>query len=159
MAPFSRLNLPPCSLRIRRSAGVASVWDPIRRQWLVLTPEEWVRQHMIRYLIEHCGVTAQYIVQEHPVALGGMAQRADIVVVDKTGAPCLLVECKAPEVEVSMEKNKAVFAQAVRYNSVLKASYVAVTNGMELLCCALDKQTKRYSPCRELPDFSALFGV
>lgn len=159
MASLPRLNLPACFFRIRRSAGIARIWDPLRGQWLVLTPEEWVRQHMIRYLIEKRGVVPHYIVQEYPVPVGGMAQRADIVVMDKAGKPCLLVECKAPEIPVLRAKNKEVFDQAVRYNSVLGAAYVAVTNGMEVECCRLNPQTLRYAPCGELPDFSALFGV
>lgn len=159
MISLPRLNLPACFFRIRRSAGVARIWDPLRGQWLVLTPEEWVRQHMIRYLIEKRGVQPHYIVQEYPVALGGMAQRADIVVMDKTGRPALLVECKAPEIPVSRRVNRAVFDQAVRYNSVVGAAYVAVTNGMEIECCGLNRENQRYLPCDELPDLSALYGV
>ncbi len=159
MISLPRLNLPAVVFRIRRSAGVARIWDPLRGQWLVLTPEEWVRQHMIRYLIEKRGVEAHYIVQEYPVSLSGMAQRADIVVMDKMGKPALLVECKAPEISVSRRENRIVFDQAVRYNSVVGASYVAVTNGMEIECYALNRETLHYTACETLPDFSAFYGV
>ena len=126
----------------------------LRGQWLVLTPEEWVRQHMIRYLIEKRGVEAHYIVQEYPVSLGGMAQRADIVVLDKEGRPALLVECKAPEVPVSRLKNRGVFDQAVRYNSGGGGLFCGRDEryGARMLCP--ESESLHYAPCEALPDFS-----
>ena len=95
------------------------IWDAVRRRWLVLTPEEWVRQHLIRLLVERGGVPPGNVSQEYPVALSGAAQRADVVVTGRDGPPCLLAECKAPDVPLGRE----VFAQAVRYNSVVAAPY------------------------------------
>lgn len=102
------------------------IWDALRRAWLKLTPEEWVRQHLIQYLIEECGALPTSIVSEFPVALGGRQQRADIVVHGPDGKPLMLAECKAPEITI----DRNVFAQAVRYNSVVGARYIVVTNGM-----------------------------
>lgn len=147
------LKFPPYHFRMRRSDGNMQIWDPLRRKWLVLTPEEWVRQHVVRYLAEERGVVKEYIVQEYPVDLFGMSQRADIVVVDKTGAPGLLVECKAPEVTLG----ESCLSQAMRYNSVLKAPWLAVTNGLQLFCCRYEASEQRYTPAESLPDFSAVF--
>lgn len=106
------------------------VWDSLRGRYLLLTPEEQVRQHVIAFLISHLGVIPQSIAQEYPVELNGTAQRADIVVMDKQLRPIILVECKAPDIAINQE----VLAQAVRYNSVLKAQYIILTNGHNHLC-------------------------
>ena len=104
-----------------------SIWDALRHTWLKLTPEEWVRQHLIRYLVEECGVMSTSVVQEFMVAVGGRPQRADIVVHGCDGRAVLLAECKAPEIAV----DRSVFAQVVRYNSVVGARYIVVTNGLQ----------------------------
>lgn len=154
MNRFPELNLPVCQFRLRHASEGDRIWDALRRQWLVLTSEEWVRQHFIRYLIERKGVPPASISQEYPVSVGGMPQRADIVVSDKAARPCLLVECKAPEVAV----DRTVFAQAVRYNSVIDAPYIAMSNGMRH-CCFEKKEGGGYVQLRAFPDFSAFFGV
>ncbi len=102
------------------------IWDALRRAWLRLTPEEWVRQHLVRYLIDECSAPAALVVQEFAVALGGRMQRADVAVHGRDGRVLLLAECKAPEVII----DRAVFAQAIRYNSVVMARYVVITNGI-----------------------------
>lgn len=87
------------------------IWDAVRRRWLVLTPEEWVRQHLIRLLVERGGVPPGNVSQEYPVALSGAAQRADVVVTGRDGRPCLLAECKAPDVPLgsrSVRSGRAV---------------------------------------------------
>ena len=124
------LNFPPVRLRARRRGDAVEVWDPLRGCYLVLTPEEWVRQHLIAWLVSHCGAQPLRIVQEYPVPLNGQPQRADVVVVDDAGAPLLLAECKAPEVPV----DRSVLDQAVRYNSVLGARYIVLTNGLKHFC-------------------------
>lgn len=139
--PMPTLNLPPVRLRARRSGGRIEIWDALRGSWLVLTPEEWVRQHVIHLLVSHRAVPAQRIVCEYPVPLNGQPQRADIVVVDDCGAPWLLVECKAADVDI----DDSVLAQAVRYNSVLHASYIMITNGLQHFCCRRDGNG--YTPC------------
>ncbi len=118
-----RLNFPAYRFRVKGD----TVWDPLRGAWVKLTPEEWVRRHVVEWLIREQGVVAQYIVQEHPVELEGMTQRADIVVFDRQMRPELLVECKAPGVAI----DGSVLAQAVRYNSVVGAARLMLTNGLE----------------------------
>lgn len=136
-----RLNLPPVHLRARHGEGRTEVWDPLRGCWLVLTPEEWVRQHFLNFLVAACRVPAQSIVCEYPVPLNGQPQRADIVAVDRSGAPMLLVECKAADVTI----DGRVLAQAVRYNSVLHARYIMITNGMQHFCYKFENG--EYQPC------------
>lgn len=125
MGALTQLNFPRFVFRMRLTENPPKIWDAVRRRWLVLTPEEWVRQHLIRFLVERGGVPPGNVSQEYPVALSGTAQRADLVVTGRDGRPCLLAECKAPDVPLGRE----VFAQAVRYNSVVAAPYVLITNG------------------------------
>ncbi len=129
---FAKLNFPAAELRRRRFGGVEQVWDPLRRMWLKLTPEEWVRRHLLAYLVAECGAHPLRIVQEYAVPLNGQAQRADVVVVGDRAEPLLLAECKAPDVAI----RQAVLDQAVRYNSVLQARYLVLTNGLEHYCYA-----------------------
>lgn len=130
MEKYPELNLPPVELSARLRDGQTVIPDIIRGGYIVLTPEEWVRRHLIAFLVSDCGVELRSIVTEYPVALNGTAQRADIVVTDREGAPLLLAECKAPEVKI----DKDVLAQAVRYNSVLGARYIILTNGLRHYC-------------------------
>ena len=135
MTERHELRFPKIKLHARERAGTVEVWDELRGMWLVLTPEERVRRHLIAYLVSACGAPARRIVQEYPVSLNGQPQRADVVVVDDAGCPLLLAECKAPEVELGQRAVvRRTVAQAVRYNSVLGARYVIVTNGLRHLC-------------------------
>ncbi len=145
-----RLHFPSIRLRARERDGQVEVWDALRGAYLVLTPEEWVRQHLIAYLISHCEALPLRIVQEYPVPLNGQAQRADAVVVDDTARPLLLAECKAPDVPV----DRSVFRQAVRYNSVLSARYVVLTNGLTHYCCEFCDG--KYVPLSSFPRLSRI---
>ncbi len=150
MAERRELNFPKIKLRARERAGTIEVWDDLRGMWLILTPEERVRRYLIAYLVSACGAPAHRIVQEYPVLLNGQPQRADVVVVDDAGRPLLLAECKAPEVEMGQRAVvRQVVAQAVRYNSVLGARYVVVTNGLRHLC--YEFADGRYMPMEAFP--------
>ena len=140
--PFPQLNLPPVRLRARRNGnGRIEIWDSLRRCWLVLTPEEWVRQHVINLLTTTGRIPSHNIICEYPVPLNGQPQRADIVAVDNQGAPLIVVECKAAEVAI----DDGVLAQAVRYNSVLNARYMMITNGLQHFCYRRDNED--YTKC------------
>lgn len=130
MPPLPKLNFPAIRLRARNRNGQVEVWDDLRGIFLVLTPEEWVRRHLVAYLVSHCGAQKGRIVEEYAVPLNGQPQRADVVVVGDGAQPLLLAECKAPSVAVS----ERTFSQAVRYNSVLGARYVVLTNGLKHYC-------------------------
>ncbi len=146
MKTLPKLNFPPIRPRARRCGEGIEVWDALRKQWLKLTPEEWVRQHLIHWLQKQ-GVTPQQIIQEYPVSLNGQPQRADVVVVDCQGQPLLVAECKSAEVRLSQE----TLAQAVRYNSILRARYLMLTNGLNHYLYALDPQSGQYAPLKEFP--------
>lgn len=150
MPDLPKLNFPAVRLRACRRDGALFVWDPLRGMWLVLTPEEWVRRHLVAYLVSDCGAQALRIVQEYPVDLNGQSQRADVVVVDGRGRPLLVAECKAPTVRI----DDAVLAQAVRYNSVLGARFVVLTNGLNHYCYRAE--AGGYVPLDRIPDLSAL---
>jgi hypothetical protein len=139
--PHPKLNLPPCRLKVAERGNELCVWDAIRGRWLVLTPEEWVRRHVLAMLTGGAGgagdtagsggaagaaVPPTSIAQEYLVNVNGQPQRADIVVFDSGARPVLVVECKAPEVKI----DQRTLAQAFRYNAVLGARYVMLTNGL-----------------------------
>ena len=146
MEVLPELKFPPIELHItRREDGELQIPDLVRGGYLVLTPEEWVRRHLIGFLMSECGAELRSIITEYPVALNGTAQRADVVVVDPSGTPRLLAECKAPDVNI----DKSVLAQAVRYNSVLGARYIILTNGMRHYC--YERTDDGYLPMRGFP--------
>lgn len=147
---FGPLNLPQLNpLRVRRSAGGRlQVWDGIRKQWLVLTPEEWVRQNFISYLVSYHGVLSSSVVQEYFI---GALGRADIVVFSHSASlePRLIVECKA----ISIALTQDVLEQVGRYNSLLSVDYVAITNGLSHYFFQLDHSLGTYTSIPELPQF------
>lgn len=133
---YPKLNFPAVRMRARHSAsGKTEVFDMVRGRWLVLTPEEWVRRHVVEYLRTECGFQPQQVIEEYPVQINGMAQRADIVVVGRDAQPLIVVECKEPEVKIDCR----VINQVVRYNSVLGCQYVVITNGMTTCCYRCEK--------------------
>ena len=130
MPNTTKLIFPAISARIKEVEGEKHIWDSLRKRWLVLSPEEWVRQHAIAWLIAYKEIPALRISQEYPVNINGQHQRADIVVVDEFAKPYILVECKAPDVDIDNE----VIMQAIRYNAVVRARYILLTNGKKLFC-------------------------
>ena len=119
-----------CTPRVREIGGERFVWDSLRHMWLTLTPEEWVRQHLIGWLVTAKGIPALRISQEYPVNINGQHQRADIVVIDDYAHPYILAECKAPSVAIDND----VLMQAMRYNAIVEARYILLTNGLSLYC-------------------------
>lgn len=146
MSQLAKLNFPPIHLRARRGVnGRTEVFDSVRGRWLVLTPEEWVRRHVVEYLRTECGYAPQLIVEEHPIPLNGMVQRADIVVIGTDAKPLMVVECKEPNVKI----DRQVLDQVVRYNSVLGCKYIVMTNGIETYCYM--KEGENYTPINHFP--------
>lgn len=147
-----KLNFPAIHLRARRSAsGRTEVFDGVRGRWLVLTPEEWVRRHVVGYMLSECGFLAQQIVEEYPVNINGMPQRADIVAMDSDAKPMVVVECKEPNVRI----DQAVLDQVVRYNSVLRCRYIVITNGIDTFSFAMSEEGS-YTPMNHFPHFAEL---
>ena len=135
MESTPKLNFPRINLRAKCDNGRTLVFDEVRSIYVVLTPEEWVRRHLVAFLIKHCGAPLRSIVEEYLVNLNTMAQRADVVVMDNEAKPLLLAECKAPEINLSNENIlNEVFIQATRYNAVVGARYIIITNGLRHFC-------------------------
>jgi len=144
------LNLPGFACKIAKKEGKNTIFDAIRKKYVVLTPEEWVRQHFINYLIVHLQYPKMLISIEGGLQYNRLHKRSDIVVYKRNGIPFMLVECKAPEVKIS----QSIFEQAATYNQTLKANYLVVTNGMELYCCEIDHENAAYHFMNELPVYS-----
>ena len=120
------LIYPPFDYRVKREGGKLWIFDILRRRYLVLSPEEWVRQHVVHYLVEHLHYPVPLVAVEREISVCGRRQRFDILCFDRAMNPFLVVECKAPSVELT----SLVFDQAFRYNVTLGAPYVMVTNGL-----------------------------
>ena len=150
------LNLPKANLRFTRRLpdGQPMVWDRLRSKFVVLTPEEWVRQHFVNYLISSKGYDPGAMANEVGLTYNGRKRRCDTVVFDRFSRPLMIVEYKAPEVRL----NQAVFDQIVRYNMVLRAPYLAVSNGMTHYCCRIDTTSRSVANLTDIPPFRDIFG-
>ena len=147
-----KLNLPSYEFRYRTEGGMHKVLDVYRKRFVVLTPEEEVRQRFARYLVEEKGFPAALVMTEYSLKLNKMSKRADILVHKPAGSPAVLVECKAPEVKVT----QAVFDQAARYNLVFKVKYLMVTNGLKHYCCEIDFENEKVNFLQDIPAYQDL---
>jgi len=134
------LNLPSFAYKVKQVNGKPSIYDIIRRKFVSLTPEEWVRQHFIHLLISHYGYPKSLFAIETGLKYNKLAKRTDIVILSGDSLPFLLVECKAPFVPV----NEAVFAQIGRYNFTLQPQFLAVTNGLKHYCFKVENGQIHY---------------
>lgn len=146
---MQKLNFPTYSFRFKNSENKTYIFDVIRKKFLVLTPEEWVRQHVVLYLIEELRYPKSLINVEKLVNVNGIKKRYDIVVFNTNGSIFLLVECKAPEIKISQQ----TFDQIAQYNFSLKAQYLMVTNGLNHYFCQMDFENEKYIFLKELPSF------
>lgn len=143
---------PKYQIKIRNEANKTEVFDLLRKKWLVLTPEEEVRQKMILYLLNEKGYPAGRLASEYSLKVNELKRRADIVAFDSFGHPLLIVECKAPKVKITQK----VFDQIARYNLSLRVDYLIVTNGAENYCCMMDFQNEQYRFLEEIPEYKLL---
>ncbi|WP_295667411.1 type I restriction enzyme HsdR N-terminal domain-containing protein [uncultured Mucilaginibacter sp.] len=146
------LQLPPYPFKITDQNGQLILFDPIRKKNIVITPEEWVRQHFVQYLINQKKYPKTLIKLEGGHKLNGMAKRSDIVVYNPAGEKILLVECKAPSVSIDQK----VFDQIARYNMVHKVKVIAVTNGLQHYYCLIDFEAVNYKFIEELPTYAQM---
>ncbi|MEG1617669.1 MAG: type I restriction enzyme HsdR N-terminal domain-containing protein [Bacteroidales bacterium] len=146
------LNLPSYEYKVIKKEEKLFIFDDRRRKYVSLTPEEWVRQNFVNFLINHKYFPAGRIGNEVTVILNGMKKRADSVVYDQLGVPFVIVEYKAPSVKITQE----VFDQIVRYNMVMKVKYLIVTNGLSHYCCEIDYTKQSYIFLKEIPIFTDL---
>src|SRR5690554_2316034 len=142
------LNLPSGDFRITDIEGKLNIFDPLRKKFLILTPEEWVRQHVIHYLIHYRDYPKSLFSLEKGMKYNQIQKRFDILVLDRTGAPFLLVECKAPDVRLSQQTAE----QIAVYNKIIKARYLSISNGVQHICLATDPLGS-YVQLREFPRF------
>ncbi len=148
-AMLQPLNLPPYPFKIIDDNGRLTLFDDIRKKFIILTPEEWVRQHFVQYLINHKGYPKSLIKLEGGLKLHGNARRTDIAVFNTAGERMLLVECKAPSVNITQK----AFDQVARYNMVHKVSLLAVSNGLSHFYCQIDYVSESYQFIEDLPRY------
>lgn len=146
------LNLPKIEAKITSNNGKYAIFDILRRRYVALTPEEWVRQHFIHFLIHHKGYPQTLMANEVQVTLNGTNKRCDTVLYRRDLSAKMIIEYKAPDVEIT----QTVFDQITRYNMVLKVDYLIVSNGIQHYCCHLDYQTNSYTFLRDIPCYEAL---
>ena len=134
------LNLPSFSHQITRQASSHLIFDAIRKKYVALTPEEWVRQHFVHYLTGHRHYPKVWISIEGALLVNGQKKRADIVVYGRDGQPFLVVECKSYDVKLG----EATFQQSSLYNYTLQAPYLVITNGLKHYCCHINRQQQTF---------------
>lgn len=154
MIPFPPLNLPTPALRLRKTAdGRPQVYDELRKRFVTLTAEEWVRQHFVAFLVAERGFPQGLLANEVGVNVGGASRRCDTVLYAREGGvPRLIVEYKAPQITIT----ESVFTQVQSYNSVLRADYLIVSNGIQHFCCRIDYTMHRVQFLPEIPRYEDL---
>lgn len=147
-----QLNLPSYPYSIRHTDSGDKIHDILRKKYVALTPEEWVRQHFVAFLINYKGYKSSFMANEVSLKLNNTQRRCDTVIYDSTASPLAIVEYKAPSIEITQK----VFDQIVRYNMVLRAKYLIVTNGITHFCCVIDYNNHSYSFLPEIPLYNEL---
>jgi type I site-specific restriction endonuclease len=146
------LNLPPYEIKIIEREGKRQIFDPLRKSYVALTPEEWVRQHFVNYLLQYKGYPSSLTANEVGITLNGMSRRCDTVIYDKNLKPRAIVEYKASSVKITKE----VFAQISRYNLVLRVDYLIISNGLQHYCCKMDYANNSFTFMQDIPDYNTL---
>lgn len=143
------LNLPSCKFQIKDKEGKLSIFDALRKKFLILTPEEWVRQHVIYYLISHKQYPKSLFSLEKGIKYNQIQKRFDILILDRKGKPFLLVECKAPDIKLSQKTAE----QIAVYNQSIGAKFLAISNGKQHICLKYEAASGNYRQLREFPEF------
>ena len=148
------LNFPEYSFRVRPNASGQSseIFDMVRKKFVALTPEEWVRQHLLNFLIEEKKYPASLLAVEKELSVAGIKKRTDVVVYSRSAEPLMIAECKSPEVAL----NQNVFDQIARYNLPLNVSWLLLTNGLVHYCCRMNASEKKYEFEKEIPEYEKL---
>lgn len=146
------LNLPSFEVKIVMKEGKRLIFDSIRKKYVALTPEEWVRQHFVHWLVAEKGYPASLIANEVQIQLNATRKRCDTVLYDTSLRARMIVEYKSPDVEITQQ----VFDQITRYNLVLKVDYLVVSNGLHHYCCRMDYEHGTYQFLPAIPEYSAM---
>lgn len=146
------LNLPACEFLVRKKNNKPYILDEVRKKYVLLTSEEWVRQHFVRFLVLHKNCPSGLISLEKTFIQNDISRRSDIIVYNRSAEALMLVECKAPEVSITQQ----VFDQALSYNLVVKAPYLLVSNGLNHFCIFQDFKNNSWKFLEEIPNFQSL---
>lgn len=146
------LNLPKYGIKIANENGHLTIFDVLRRKYVALTPEEWVRQHFVHYLIGHKGYPQTLMANEIQLAIGNKKLRCDSVLYDRSLKPRMIIEYKAPTVNITQK----VFDQITVYNMQLHVDYLVVSNGIKHYCCQMDYDNQKYLFLEDIPDYQEI---
>ena len=147
-----RLNLPQYEIKIGEKDGKRTIFDFLRRKYVALTPEEWVRQHFTHYLVEHKGYPKGLMGNEVELHIGEKRLRCDTVLYNKEGQPRMIIEYKAPTIQIQQK----TFDQISAYNLLLHVDYLIVSNGLQHYCCKMDYDNQKYLFLQDIPDYENL---
>lgn len=148
------LTLPPVDLKIIRRNGVLRIYDPLRKNYYCLTPEEYVRQRFVAWLIRDLKYPISLMANERGIRLNQTYKRCDTVIFNNEGSPLMIIEYKAPNVKLTQD----VFDQIARYHIALKTSYLVVSNGIDHYCCKIDNNSNKYTFLPKIPSYIELKG-
>ncbi|CEA15794.1 hypothetical protein ING2E5B_1041 [Fermentimonas caenicola] len=146
------LNLPTYEAKIRKNSNGLEIFDPLRRKYIALTPEEWVRQHFVNYLINYKNYPASLMANEAGIKLNSLTRRCDTVVYNNQLVPLMIIEYKESKVQITQN----VFDQVVRYNTVLKVPYIVVSNGISHYCCRMNYEDQSFEYLTDIPEYQSL---
>ena len=149
---MNELNLPSYDVKVRGTRERPEIFDFLRRRWVALTPEEWVRQHFTHWLVEHKGYPKGLLGNEIALRCGEKTLRCDSILYNKVSAPLMIIEYKAPAVAVTQR----VFSQISAYNLLLHVDYLVVSTGLQHYCCRMDYDAQSYTFLEEVPAFDRL---
>ena len=148
-----RLNLPSFDIKISGSKQHPQILDVLRRKFITLTPEEWVRQHFVHFMVEHLHYPASLLANEVSMQVGDKILRADTILYNKQLQPVMIVEYKAPHIPITQQ----VFDQIATYNMLLHVDYLVVSNGLQHYVCKMDYDSKKYLYLEAIPDYTEIF--
>ena len=146
------VRLPKYGIKIAQEEGHQSIFDILRRKYVALAPEEWVRQHFVHYLIEHKGYPQSLMANEIQLAIGNKKLRCDSVLYDRSLKPRMIIEYKAPTVNITQK----VFDQITIYNMLLHVDYLVVSNGIKHYCCRMDYENQKYLFLDDIPNYQEI---
>ncbi|SDR66061.1 type I restriction enzyme HsdR N-terminal domain-containing protein [Gramella sp. MAR_2010_147] len=147
---MQKLNFPQYSFRFKNNQNKIAVFDDLRKKFVILTPEEWVRQHCVKFLQSEKNYPLSLINVEKQLKIAGLTKRYDIVVFEPDGNIQIIVECKAPKIKITQD----TFDQIARYNLTLKANFLMVTNGIDHFFCKMDYENENYIFLKDIPEYS-----
>ena len=146
---MQKLNFSSYSFRLKNSENKVSIFDEIRKKFIILTPEEWVRQHVVKFLLEEKKYPKSLINVEKVLKVNGLRKRYDVVVFNPDGSIYILIECKAPQIKIA----QSTFDQIARYNMTMQSQFLMVTNGLNHYFCQMDFENEKYQFLQELPNY------